>query len=78
MKTSALRKSFAVSVRIVSLRRRHQVIKTLIAEELRRPAPCSLMLQRLKRRRLAVKDQIARLDEFLRILGPAGRPRQTA
>lgn len=73
MESSALKKSFTVSVRIMSLRRRHRAIKGMIDEELRRPAPCSLMLQRLKRRRLAVKDQIARLDEFLRIPGPADR-----
>ena len=78
MKSGDLKKSFAVSVRIGSLRRRHRVIEAMIQEELRRPASCSLMLQRLKRRKLAVKDQIARLDELLRILGSTSGQRQTA
>lgn len=73
MKTSPAVRSFSIGVRLVALRRRHQVIKAMIAEELRRPAPCNLILQRLKRQRLALKDQIARLDGLLRSLGTAGR-----
>lgn len=69
MKTSSRKMSFSITVRLVALRRRHQVIKAMIAEELRRPAPCSMILQRLKRRRLAVKDQIVRFDALLRSLG---------
>ena len=76
MKSSARIKSFAVSVRLISLRRRHQVIKAKIAEELRRPMPCSMMLQRLKRQRLAVKDQITRFDGLLRGLGSPDKLRQ--
>lgn len=78
MTTSSTIRSFSISVKLVALRRRHQVIKAMIAEELRRPAPCSLILQRLKRQRLAIKDQIARFDGLLRSLGTDNRQRQTA
>ena len=73
MKNSPEVRSFTVSVKLVALRRRHQVIKAKIAEELRRPLPCSLLLQRLKRQRLAVKDQIARFDGLLRAFGAPGK-----
>lgn len=76
MKSSARIRSFSISVRLVALRRRHQVIKSKIAEELRRPMPCSMMLQRLKRQRLAVKDQITRFDGLLRGLGSPDKLRQ--
>lgn len=78
MKSSARIKSFAVSVRLISLRRRHQVIKAKIAEELRRPMPCSMMLQRLKRQRLAIKDQITRFDGILRNLAGPDTQRRLA
>ncbi len=78
MKSSARIKSFAVSVRLISLRRRHQVIKAKIAEELRRPMPCSMMLQRLKRQRLAIKDQITRFDGLLRSLAGPDTQRRLA
>lgn len=78
MKGSPAIRSFRIGVRLVALRRRHQVIKAMIEEELRRPAPCSMMLQRLKRQRLAVKDQIARFDGLLRSLGVPDRHHQLA
>ena len=72
MKNSPRIRSFSIGVRLVALRRRHQVVKAKIAEELRRPMPCSFMLQRLKRQRLAIKDQIARFDGLLRALRAPG------
>lgn len=78
MKTSPRKRSFSISVRLVILRQRHQALKAMIAEELRRPAPCSLMLQRLKRRRLAVKDQITRFDELLGAFGMTEKQHQPA
>ena len=78
MKISPAKRPFSISVKIVALRRRHQVIKAMIAEELRRPAPCNLILQRLKRQRLAVKDRIARFDALLGGLGTGDRQPQKA
>ncbi|MCZ0962752.1 YdcH family protein [Paracoccus benzoatiresistens] len=78
MKSSARIRLFSASARLAALRRRHQVIKALIAEELRRPMPCSMMLQRLKRQRLAVKDQITRFDGLLRSIGSPDPQRQSA
>ena len=54
------RKIRAISARVAQLRRRHQSLAAQIEEELQRPAPCSAALQRLKRQRLRLKDQIAR------------------
>lgn len=78
MKSRVRIQAFAIDVRLVALRRRHQVIKAKIAEELRRPMPCSMMLQRLKRQRLAIKDQIARFDRLLRNIGNPDVQRQLA
>ena len=78
MKTSPAVRSFSIGVRLVALRRRHQVIKAKIAEELRRPMPCSMMLQRLKRQRLAIKDQITRFDGLLRSLAGPDTQRRLA
>ena len=78
MKSRAPIRAFAISVRLVALRRRHQVIKAKIADELRRPMPCSMILQRLKRQSLAVKDQITRFDRLLRSHGNPDMQRQLA
>ena len=47
--------------RLLALTRRKQTIDAEIEGEQRRPAPCSLTLQRLKRRRLAIKERIEQI-----------------
>jgi hypothetical protein len=49
-----------------------------IADELRRPMPCSMILQCLKRQSLAVKDQITRFDGVLRSHGNPDTQRHLA
>lgn len=52
----------AVSIgRAAALARRKQAIERSIEDELKRPAPCGLILQDLKRRRLALKEDLSRL-----------------
>jgi len=63
----------SIRARIYNLRQRHRNVKAKIAEELKRPAPCSMALQRLKRKRLVIKDEIARYDGLLRTLGAPAR-----
>ena len=47
--------------RLQALLRRKRWVDLRIAEEMRRPSPCNLMLQGLKRRRLALKDAVDRI-----------------
>lgn len=47
--------------RMLSLLRSKHELDRSIEDEHSRPAPCSLTLQRLKRRRLAVKERVERL-----------------
>ena len=49
------------SGRLLALRARKRTLDHAIEGEQQRPAPCSLTLQALKRRRLALKEQIERL-----------------
>ena len=44
--------------RFFALLRRKSAIEAEIRDELKRPLPCSLMLQRLKRQRLQMKDRM--------------------
>jgi len=78
MKPSSRIKLFSTEVRIKHLRDRHQDVKAKIVDELKRPAPCSIALQQLKRRRLIIKDQIARYDGLLRTLRARCDPRHLA
>lgn len=48
----------ALPEKVARLRRRHHQLAVQIDEELQRPMPCSVALQRLKRQRLKLKDQI--------------------
>jgi len=79
MKNNPRIRLFSIKARMANLRDRHQTVKARIAEELKRPAPCSMMLQQLKRRRLHIKDEIARYDGLLRTIGTvSSNQRQSA
>lgn len=69
---------FSIKARVANLRHRHHEVKTKIAEELKRPAPCSMALQSLKRRRLQIKDEITRYDGVLRTLGASAPDQRQA
>jgi hypothetical protein len=45
---------------IQALATRHKMIEGQIAQEMRRPVPDAVVLARLKREKLKVKDEIAR------------------
>ncbi len=46
---------------ISALERRHQMLEQKIAHEMQHPSQDGLKIQELKRRKLEVKDEIARL-----------------
>ena len=48
--------------RIKALQRRHLQIDTQLARELNRPHPCSIDLQRLRREKLYLKDEINQIS----------------
>lgn len=56
------------------LERKHAALEDLIGEETRRVAPDTLKLQKLKRRRLRVKERLSHLEGVVRTL--ASRPVQ--
>ncbi|MEM8785197.1 MAG: YdcH family protein [Pseudomonadota bacterium] len=47
-----------------SLARQHRLLEQRIETERQRPAPCSITLQQLKRRRLTLKDALLRAGAF--------------
>lgn len=51
----------AVQQRIESLKKRHTEIDMLLAAEGTRPAPDDALLHKLKRQKLILKDELARL-----------------
>lgn len=59
---------FSKEVQVARLRRKHRTLQTRIQQERKRPVPCSLTLQTLKRQRLRLKDDIARQLSGLRDL----------
>ena len=69
-------KLFSLKVRTATLRQRQIELKARIMEELKRPAPCSTTLQVLKRRKLRIKDDLARHEGILRTLESMGGRRQ--
>ncbi|MBY6067721.1 YdcH family protein [Leisingera aquaemixtae] len=71
MKDSPRVKTFSLQVRLAQLRLKHQDVKAKIAAELKRPAPCSLILRGLKLRRLQLKDEMARCMALLQKHGLA-------
>ncbi|NDW47579.1 YdcH family protein [Ruegeria sp. PrR005] len=50
------------------LRERRAELKQRILQELKRPAPCAQTLRMLKRRKLTLKDELARHEGLLRTL----------
>lgn len=52
----------AISTQLAELEQRHRMLEDEIAEALRHPATDDFKLAELKRRKLQVKDQIARLQ----------------
>ena len=54
--------TMALEQRIESLRKRHAHIETLLQQEENRPAPDIARVQELKKEKLALKDEIARLE----------------
>ncbi|MGR3433475.1 MAG: YdcH family protein [Shimia sp.] len=52
-------------VKLEVLRREHRDLDEAIAALEERPAPDRLQMQRLKRRKLGLKDQIARIEDQL-------------
>ncbi|UWQ78618.1 YdcH family protein [Leisingera sp. S132] len=71
MKDSPRVKAFSLQVRLAQLRMKHQDVKAKIATELKRPAPCSLILRGLKLRRLQIKDEMTRCMAKLQAHGLA-------
>ena len=51
-----------VESRVESLRQKHQDLEEAIEAENQRPMPDSAVLSDLKRQKLRIKDEIARLD----------------
>lgn len=52
--------------RLHALARKRDALNMRIHDELRRPAPCTLRLQTLKRMRLRLKDQVGLVVQQLR------------
>lgn len=49
-------------VQITELRATHATIKKQIDDEMRHPSPNTARIQKLKREKLRIKDEIAKLD----------------
>ncbi|SFQ57719.1 hypothetical protein SAMN05421853_1113 [Roseivivax halotolerans] len=77
MTSSARLKPFSIEARLATLQKRHRELEDRIASERQRPAPCSVALQKLKRRKLGVKDEMVHFDGVLRTLDiqPDTQPR---
>ena len=67
------RKFLGLRLRIQALKRRHSLLERELARETGRPAPNSLRAQQLKRRKLQLKDEAARLVRRLERAEP-GHP----
>jgi hypothetical protein len=48
--------------RIDALRAKHHVLETMIEEETNRPRPDEVVITRLKKQKLMIKDEIANLS----------------
>ena len=55
----------AILARLALLRREHQDLDAAIYALAQQPVPDQLLLMRLKRKKLAVRDQIVRLEDQL-------------
>ncbi len=54
-----------LQARIAELRQEHQDLDAAVAALVRQPCPDQLQIARLKRRKLALRDQIAALEDRL-------------
>ncbi|MBE1282636.1 MAG: DUF465 domain-containing protein [Rhodobacteraceae bacterium] len=70
MKNSPKVRAFSLMANVARLRQSHRQVKVKIATELKRPVPCSLSLQKLKRKRLQIKDEITRTLAQVQALEP--------
>lgn len=61
-------KVFSLKARIVALRGRHREVDARISSEQQRPVPDAAQLQALKRRKLRIKDELARYEGVLRLV----------
>ncbi len=52
----------SVGQRIEALKSKHAALETALEEECRRPMPDETTIKMLKRQKLAIKDEIARLS----------------
>jgi hypothetical protein len=53
----------SISMNLVELEQRHQALENEISEALMHPSTDGLMIAELKRRKLQLKDEIARLRQ---------------
>ena len=58
----------ALSSRLAAMRRRHRTLDARVADEQNRPRPDATLLQKLKREKLRLKDELSRIDGLLRTL----------
>lgn len=58
--------------RMSALHQRHATLEAELREEMRRPIPNAMEVQRLKRRKLRVKDQMQILEGLYRTLRADG------
>ena len=49
------------TVHLRALQRRHAQLDDLVQQEMKRPAPCAIELQRLRREKLYLRDQMRTL-----------------
>lgn len=67
-----IRRSKTLYVWAQSLRRKHADLDKVIEEESAHPLPDALYIQRLKRGRLRLKDQLVKLEARIRAIGQSG------
>ena len=68
MKTAHFGNPAALSNRLLAIRRRHRALDARVGREQRRPSPDASLLQKLKRERLRLKDELARMEGLLSTL----------
>lgn len=56
------RETLSINERIKSLKGKHATLEQALNDETHRPLPDSMAIARLKRAKLAIKDEIARLS----------------
>lgn len=71
-------RDFGLQARMAALQARHAELDARISDEQRRPLPDSARLMALKRRKLRLRDAIARYEGLLRALSAMRRRTETA